>query len=157
MKRTSGIFILFFLVLQSGPAWSQDYETGLGLRGGVAWGFTVKHFVTTDGAAEGILTARYNGFNATALYEKHLPVFDTEGFYFYYGGGAHIGMWNTTDKTLFRSTKLFAGVDGIIGLEYTFDEVPVSLGMDWKPGFNLISEFGFFYDELALSVRFLIR
>ena len=148
---------LLWLVMHSGRVRSQDYETGLGLRGGVAWGVTVKHFVMTDGAVEGILTARYNGFNATALYEKHLPVFDTKGFCFYYGGGGHIGMWNTSEKTLFRTTRLFAGVDGIIGLEYVFEDIPLSLGMDWKPGFNLISEFGFYFDELALSVRFLIK
>ena len=72
------IIFLFIAVTHKGH--SQDYDTGVGLRGGVAWGISVKHFILTDGAIEALLTARFNGLNACGLYEKHIPVFDTRGF-----------------------------------------------------------------------------
>ena len=157
MERIGRLAAIILLSLFTLPGHSQDYDTGLGVRGSVAWGITVKHFVMTDGAIEGLLTARFNGFNATGLYEKHIPVFDTDGFYFFYGGGVHLGLWNTDDPTPFRGTKIYTGIDGIIGLEYSFGGTPISLGIDWKPGFNLLSDFGFYFDEIAISIRYLFR
>ena len=134
---------------------SQDYDTGIGIRGGVfAWGLTVKHFITTDAAGELLLTSRYNGINATALYEQHLPVFDTGGFYFFYGGGLHFGLWNKDQHLFLKDAKAYSGIDGIIGLEYVLVDIPLSIGLDWKPGINVISDFGFFIDEIALSIRY---
>jgi len=157
------VFIAMLMVTGLGashPLMSQDYDTGLGLRGGFSSGISVKHFYTTDIAIEGILTARWNGFKITGLAEWHLPVFDTEGMYFYYGGGAHFGIWDT-EKDYFgdpeQGDKLFLGVDGVIGLEYAFPGIPLSLGLDWKPGFEIISDLGFAHDEIALSVRYLFR
>jgi hypothetical protein len=38
-------------------------------------------------------------------------------------------------------------------LEYTFDEVPINLGLDVRPAFNLVGHTGFWAD-VALSVRY---
>ncbi len=158
MKRKTITILLFILLVSAGKA--QDYHTGLGLRASVSPGISVKHFFTTNMAGEGILTVRWGGFNATGLAEWHLSVFDTEGFYFFYGGGAHLGVWDS-EKDYYGSntggTTLFLGVDGIIGLEYAFLDIPLSISLDWKPGMNVISDFGFFFDDLAISFRYLFR
>ena len=158
MKRIIIIMLFPLLLVTGGKA--QDYHTGLGLRASMAPGISVKHFITTDMAGEGILTARWGGFNATALAEFHLPVFDTEGFYFFYGGGAHLGVWDT-GRDFYGDTRdgtrLFLGIDGIIGLEYAFLDIPLSVGMDWKPGMNFLADFGLFFDDLAISLRYLFR
>ncbi len=160
MKKLRYPILLLLLTGISFATFTQDYHTGLGIRLGYASGITAKHFFTTDAAVEGILTTRWDGFNITGLYERHLPVFDTEGFYFLYGGGGHFGLWDIkkfnpdSDQS---GNQVFLGIDGIIGLEYIFADVPLSLGLDWKPGFNFISEFGFAFDEIALSVRYLFK
>jgi hypothetical protein len=158
MKRgISTILVLFLLAFASK---AQDYHTGLGLRASVSPGISIKHFFTTNMAGEGILTVRWGGFNATGLAEWHFPVFDTEGFYFYYGGGAHLGVWDSGRDYYSNTTygtNFFLGVDGIIGLEYAFLDIPLSIGLDWKPGMNIIADFGFFFDDLALSFRYLFR
>ena len=160
MKRRTITILLFFLLVSVFTLKAQDYHSGLGLRASVSPGISFKHFFTTNMAGEGILTVRWGGFNATGLAEWHLPVFDTEGFYFFYGGGAHLGVWDS-GKDYYGSsdgsTSLFLGVDGIIGLEYAFQDIPLSIGLDWKPGMNIISDFGFFFDDLALSFRYLFR
>ena len=47
------------------------------------------------------------------------------------------------------------GIDGILGIEYNFEEVPINIGLDWKPAFNLTSYSGFWGDGGALSIRYI--
>ncbi len=152
--------ICIFTVGLAGGLSGQDYRTGLGIRGGFSNGISIKHFYTTDIAVEGILTTRWNGFRVTGLAEWHIPAFDTEGLYFYYGFGAHVGIWDS-EKDYFgdpvSGTGFFLGIDGVAGLEYAFPGIPLSVGLDWKPGFEIITDFGFAHDEIALSVRYLFR
>lgn len=49
------------------------YTTGLGLRGGYTSGISIKHFVRSNAALEGILGTRWEGFSLTGLYEWHKP------------------------------------------------------------------------------------
>jgi hypothetical protein len=137
---------------------AQDYENALGLRAGLATGITLKHFFSTSDAVEGILSMRYGGFNVTGLYERHMTAFDTEGLYFYYGGGGHIGFYDTDrwdDDDENDDAVMLIGVDGIIGLEYIFEEIPFNISLDWKPAINLIGHTNFYGDELALSFRYI--
>ena len=160
MKKILIIVTLVIGIAASSGLTAQDYHTGLGIRGGFSNGISLKHFYTTNIAVEGILSTRWHGFKITGLAEWHIPVFDTQGLNFYYGGGAHLGIWDSEadyhgDKI--AGNNLFLGVDGVIGLEYAFPGIPLSIGLDWKPGFEIISDFGFAHDEIALSVRYLFR
>jgi hypothetical protein len=47
------------------------------------------------------------------------------------------------------------GIDGILGIEYNFEEVPINIGVDWKPAFNLTGYSGFWGDGGALSIRYI--
>ncbi len=125
----------------------------------MAPGISAKHFITTSGAVEGIVTFRWGGFNIAGLGEFHLQVFDTEGMYFYYGGGIHAGAWDSGKASNLPDTgkELNLGIDGIIGLEYAFSDVPLSLGLDWKPNWNIIQNSRLIIDEISLSLRYLIR
>ena len=146
------VFILLSLSIYS-VSKAQDYENAIGFRFGLSNGLTFKHFISSNDAVEGILSTRWGGFNITGLFERHLSAFDTDGLYFYYGGGGHIGSFNNTwfnDNV----SHIVIGVDGILGLEYVLPDYPFNFSLDWKPGFNLIGYTGFWGDELALSVRY---
>ncbi len=136
---------------------SQDYLNSVGARLGLSQGITLKHFVSRTDAVEGLLTARWAGFSITGLYERQMGAFDVERLYFYYGAGAHLGVWNGKINPWFddRSGHTVIGIDGILGLEYVFNQIPFNISVDWKPGFNLIGYTGFWGDELALSFRFM--
>lgn len=157
MKKS--IIILIFLLLSASDGNTQDYDTGIGIKAGMVPGISAKHFLTRYGALEGIATYRWNGVNLTGLVEFHIPVFDTEGMYFFYGGGIHAGLWDS-GKARDRSPtgrKLNLGIDGIVGLEYVFFDVPLSLGLDWKPNWNIITDSRLIIDEISLSLRYLFR
>ena len=53
------------------------------------------------------------------------------------------------------STYTVIGIDGIIGLEYSFTEIPINVSIDWKPVLNIIGYSGFWGDGGALSVRYM--
>ncbi|MFW5820712.1 MAG: hypothetical protein ACOCWA_05440 [Bacteroidota bacterium] len=151
------IFTLFLSILINYGVHAQDYINSVGFRGGLSQGITYKHFVTTTDAVDGILAMRWGGFNITGLYERHIEAFDVEYLYFFYGGGAHIGFWDGDSNPWFDENRGYTviGIDGVIGLEYVFREIPFNIALDWKPGLNLIGTTGFWGDELALSFRFI--
>ncbi len=146
-------FVLMVTVYSAG----QDYNTGVGLRLGFSNGLTVKHFLGHRSAVEGILVTRWRGFEITGLYELHNQAFDIENLNWYFGFGGHIGFWNG-DNTPWgeRATNYtLIGIDGILGIEYDFREIPINIGLDWKPAVNLTGYNGFWPDGGALSIRYI--
>jgi hypothetical protein len=134
---------------------AQDYENSVGLRLGMSNGISLKHFFTTTDAGEAILTARWGGLNLTGLAERHSLAFDTDGLYYYYGGGLHLGTFKNNSWFSDGNNHVLIGIDGILGLEYIFKDLPLNASIDWKPGLNLIGYTGFWWDEGAVSVRYI--
>ncbi len=135
---------------------AQNYNTGIGLRGGLAQGVTLQHFLgRTNNAVEGILAIRWSGTFITGLYEIHDDPFKVSGLQWFYGFGAHIGFWDEGNVPWEDEAKSITaiGVDGILGLEYTFEEIPINISLDWKPAINLVGG-GYWADGFALSVRY---
>ncbi len=138
-------------------SYAQDYRTGIGLRAGFSNGLTIKHFTGAKTAVEGILSTRWRGFELTGLYEIHNRAFNTPRLNWYFGFGGHIGFWNG-DYAYWGdhgSSYTVIGIDGILGMEYNFNEIPINIGLDWKPAFNVIGYSGYWGDSGALSIRYI--
>lgn len=148
------LVLAFFIVAMSN---AQDYKTGIGLRGGLSSGLTIKHFVSKKAAFEGLLSTRWRGVDITGLYEIHNQAFDVRRLNWYYGFGAHLGFWNGSNTYWGNQGSQYTilGIDGILGIEYNFEEIPINLGLDWKPAFNLVGFQGFWGDGGALSIRYI--
>lgn len=144
-------------------SYGQLYKTGVGARLGAFSGLTVKHFVQEDQAVEGILSGGIGwgglgGFVFTGLYEFQRPFADVPNLEWYFGGGGHLGLLYDGEDILFGGVaRSVAGLDLIIGVEYTFDEFPFSAGLDWKPVFNIVGPRLLWGDIAALSIRYTIR
>lgn len=153
------LVVMVLLYAMPNESKAQAYNTGVGLRLGSSNGLSVKHFIKEDVALEGILHTRWRGLLITGLYEVHKDIPDAEGLGWFYGGGAHIGSWNNGSgnpywaDSNYRGSTIF-GIDGIIGMDYVFDNVPINLSLDFKPVLNLVNGGGFWGDEFALSIRY---
>jgi hypothetical protein len=147
MKRSVIIFVLAIGIASVIKA--QEYKTGIGVRLGTSSGLTIKHFTGPASAIEGLFTTRWDDFSFTGLYEINARAFDVDHLTWFYGGGGHLGFYNGNHTNSYA----VLGVDGIIGLEYTFDEVPINLGIDFKPTLDLIGYVDF-WPEAAFSVRY---
>jgi hypothetical protein len=149
------VLSLILVVSFAGISAGQDYGTALGFRFGTGAGVTIKHFISRNSAIEGLLLTRWSGFELTGLYEVHHEAFDTERLKWLYGGGAHLGFYdgNRVEWGDPGYAYNIFGIDGIIGLEYSFREVPINLGLDLKPALNFIG-YSAFWTEFGFSVRY---
>lgn len=154
------LIVACIILLAGTSIQAQDYQLAAGLRGGFNSGITVKKFIGGNSAVEGIIASRWDGFVVTGLYELHSPsVFDTPGLNAYYGVGGHIGFWDGDNVkwTDDSGSHTVIGVDGILGIEYNFNEFPINISLDWKPVFNIIGHSGFWGDNGAFSIRYIFR
>jgi hypothetical protein len=148
----SALLVLSFNIISA-----QDYKTGIGIRAGYYNGFTIKHFIKSSKAIEGIIDTRWHGIDLTGLYEIHHSFIDIEGLNWYYGIGGHAGFYNGdyypygTSGTAMNTL----GVDLILALEYNFRAIPLNLSLDWKPAINVVGDTRFWGDGGAFSVRFI--
>jgi hypothetical protein len=155
MKKT--ILSLLLLVCVSFSGFSQDYQTGIGFRGGLYNGLTIKHFVSSNTAFETLITSRWRGIEFTELYEIHHQIGNLNGLNLFYGVGAHIGFYNGDHTNWGTPGDRYTafGVDGILGLEYSFRELPLNISVDWKPEYNIAGYEGIWYDGGAFSIRYI--
>lgn len=152
------LFSLIVVVFIMGSLAAQDYSTGIGVRGGLYNGVTIKHFLSRKSAAEGIVATRWGSLDLTALYEINKDnAFDIDRLNWYYGVGGHIGLWNgdVIPGSTTAGSYMAIGVDGILGIEYNFVDIPINVSLDWKPRFNIIGYSKFYGDAGALSLRYI--
>lgn len=143
---------LTIILISVGSSYAQYYANSAGLRLGGSSGITYKRFVTEVQAFELLLSWRDKGTQLTGLYmwNKPLNIGENEKFFFYYGGGSHFGYVKRSNKVLYypgeeSSSPSFyyedkayfsMGVDAILGIEYRFLSIPVTIALDTKPYFS---------------------
>jgi hypothetical protein len=155
MKKIAITFLIAFCL--SSISYAQDYRTGIGLRAGFSNGLTIKHFIGNTTALEGIFASRWRGLEFTGLYEFENQFFNAQRLNWYVGFGGHVGLWNGDYVKWGTSGTQYVviGIDGILGIEYNFREIPFNIGLDWKPAFNFYGYTGFWTDGGAISFRFI--
>ena len=168
MKRLAICIATAALFMINTPAKSQEYATGLGLRlGGYTSGLTIKHFVNSRGAIEGIAGFGRRSFVMTGLYEYHFPITGVNGLGLYAGGGGHVGFFGHESSYLvFRDKKnehvyiieegktaVIPGADFIFGVEYKFQGAPFTVGVDLKPFVDFYEGVSG-YGDGAINVRY---
>jgi hypothetical protein len=154
--NNKGKLMILMLILSFQFTKAQHYENGIGLRGGLYNGITFKKFIGSDTAIEGILQTRWHGWEVVGLMEHHRDITSINGLWWYYGYGAHLGFYDRkyTSWNVDSQNIMVIGIDGIIGIEMLIPNTPVSLGLDWKPYFNIIGYSSLIGDGGAFSVRY---
>lgn len=152
----SAIMIIFAGLgtpLHAQTSGSSDYTKALGLRLGYPLGVSFKGFVNSNSAFEVIGGQWYNSLNITGLYEYHMPISGVEGLQWFVGGGADVTIWGALGYYGQYSGAAVA-IDGIVGLDYKINPIPLNLSLDWKPAFYLTGINRFYGTGVALSVRY---
>lgn len=152
------IITIGFLAIGIMSANAQAYKTAVGLRLGTFQGLTVKHNLSEKVALEGLVFSRWGGFGVTGLFELHNDL-NAENLKWYYGAGGHVAIFSTNNISNAwvsnnTGSATIIGVDGILGLEYTLEGIPLNLSIDIKPIFNIIGSQGLYLGDGALSVRY---
>ncbi|NCI46170.1 hypothetical protein [Sediminibacterium soli] len=147
MKRLSAFLVVMIAAVSvhaqtnDGP----DYKTAIGVKV-YPGAITLKHFIKPTVALEGLGYISSDGFRLTGLYELHNDIGGVAGLKWYLGGGAHVGVWSDSWRTKYpyRNDGLALGIDGVLGLDYKIQGIPLNISFDWQPSFNII---GYSYFE----------
>ena len=152
-KILVGCLFLFFAY---SSAFSQEHSNAIGIRAGLPTGITYKRFFNEKSAIEGILGTRWRGVSMSLLYEYHKETNIYPGLRWYFGGGAALGFYdNQSPWVIGNDYKTIFGLEIVLGIDYTFAEIPLNLSFDWTPLYNIIGYTDFDLLQFALSVRFM--
>jgi len=138
-------FILVMFCLIASSSFSQSYTTAAGLKGAYYFNggaaLNVKHFLGSNNAIEACLGGGSRHIWLQGLYERNNEL--THGLEWYYGFGADLGVFTNGGYVAEYSSGLFMGVDGVVGIEYTFEVFPLNLALDTGPSLRLLPYVGF--------------
>lgn len=157
------IIAMAFSFILSYEASSQAYESAIGARFGIPTSVSYKKFVSEKAALEGYVGIRssslFTQIGLSAAYLIHSDIAEVEGLQWYFGGGTSAYRYNY--DTLFGGEStggIFLGINGYIGLEYTFSTTPVSASVDWVPTMILGegASTGFASNYGSLAVRYIL-
>lgn len=142
------------LTVSADTAKAQDYNNAIGGRFGSANGVSFKTALKKGAMLELIGNVRSNRntsyFNLTGLYEVYKPINGAQGLNFYYGGGATIGSY----KVKGFDGEVYLSANGVLGLDYKFNDLPFNISLDWVPAFQIKPDTGFWGGDLGLGLRF---
>ena len=101
-------------------------------------------FGTKIGRVHADLGFYHGGMGIDALWNFLYKPLSTEAFNWYLGVG----------PTLTIGDSFWLGVAGEAGLEYKFNSVPISMGLDWRPTFWIVEETRFGADSFGFNIRY---
>ncbi len=84
------------------------------------------------------------GVGADALWDFIYKPIDGDNLKWYLGAG----------PSVFIGDNFLLGASGEVGLEYRFDEVPIAVGLDWRPSLWIVEETDFHAGGFGLNVRY---
>lgn len=140
------LLLISAFVLLNLVAFSQEFRHAVGIRAGYTGGVEFRLYSDDLNSYKFLLGWRNQGAQIHAIKEFHkFDLFTfTDRLTFVYGAGVHMGYerwdqqyYNYNTSYFVTRTAFIAGVDGLAGLEYLFREVPISLGLEVKPYFDL--------------------
>ena len=138
--KTGSLFILIvgFSTLFLSNSLAHNYKTAVGARLGYPLTFSGKYFINESIAVEGNLGLRaFSGYSWIALSAaglKHKPLDVLDGLNWYYGAGLSVYFWRFDQITTLSSSSSL-GLQGYVGLDYTFKKTPINITLDWTPTF----------------------
>lgn len=159
------LFSVFVTVLLCvGTAQAQDYKSAIGGKLGYGLIASYKTFLNERAAIDVFGGLRWgNGLAAGAYYLNHTPIESIDRLHWYWGVGGSFTTWDYGIIGLDNYYEL--GVSGVLGLDYSFSDLPLNISLDWAPTIVLadsydvagssISRFRSGYG--ALSVRYILN
>jgi hypothetical protein len=153
MKKITLLFSMLFVLALSSQLKAQDYQSAIGLRLGYPFGVTFKHFFNESAAIDLFVGTRYSGLTFGANYEIHKSLPDVAGLRWYWGPGA---IFTFYDYGGVGSSNF--GIDGVLGLDYTFADAPFNLSLDFMPTFLFGEDYyGGFEIFGGVSARYIFK
>ncbi len=142
---TSILLTGFVANAQNSTANSLKYKTAAGIKVWNGAGITLKTFIQEKAALEFIGFFNSDGTRISGLYEFHGDLNTESNLKWYIGPGAHVGLYDS---------HTYAGIDGVVGIDYKFRNLPLNLSLDWQPSVEFGSGSGFIGNSAGVGIRY---
>jgi len=141
------IILSLLLVIIVYALQAQKYGAAVGVRlGESSFGISAKQRIVSKFSLEGIADFQSNSYQLTILPKLHLPI-TGEGFNLYFGAGMHKGKGQELGSNY--------GYDLVGGVEWKIPALPVVLGADVKPSYN-INQSNWFDFPATVSIHYVL-
>lgn len=145
--RPWGAPLLLLALAAARAAPAQKYRTAAGLRlSSGLYGLTVQQKILPKTTLEGLALAGTREVTGTVLAEQHFGLLGPSLNY-YFGAGAHVGNH--------KDTGAFAGLDGIVGVEYKVAFTRLVVAADFKPSIEFNAD-DWARFPTAFSIRYVL-
>lgn len=143
MKLIQFISILFL----SFYSYSQPYQFAIGVKGDMSTTnsdlaqFSFKKFYSQSDAFEINVGTGRRFLWMEGMMLKHFVL--RNNLFWYGGAGADFGYWNTNYDRKYNTSErsgFWSGINGAIGIEYTFEYFPLNFALDTGPTLRFLPE-----------------
>jgi len=144
------LLLISFMVGSSILLYAQKYSTAFGIKGDYSTlnmasaDLSLKHFFLGQNAFELNLGGGQRHFWLQALYHRNQTL--TSDLEWYWGAGPDVGYWRKGVNVRGNATYsdgFWVGLNGVLGMEYTFDFIPINLALDTGPTLRLVPDVKF--------------
>lgn len=144
------LLLISFMICVAVQCSAQQYKTSVGFKADYTTldlpsaELSLKHFFSSPSAIEINLGGSRRYIWLQAMYERNQPL--TNDLDWYWGAGVDGGYWakgNYGRTDIESQTGFWVGLDGTIGLEYTFNVVPINLALDTGPSMRIVPDVKF--------------
>lgn len=153
MKKYFLVATILFSVAIAANA-QAPYNKAIGIKFPSGITATYKNFISDKSSIE--LQAGFlpDAFRVAGLYEfNFFNLGNIEGLGWYVGPGVHFQAYkNSYQKE--NNVKSEFGVDGIIGLDYKFNNLPINISADWQPSVALVGDSGGSVSNGGIAIRY---
>lgn len=124
---------------------AEAQERSLGLRWAYGSGAAFRQKLSEKHAVEGLIVGRWGGVAITGLYQRERSIGNEQMWFWYYGGGLHMGLHRRSnvrpaENPRLEKTQLNVGIDLMAALGYRFREIPLEMTLDFKPAISFTTE-----------------
>lgn len=144
MRKIYIVLLVFISSFAVNEVKAQDYQSAIGAKIGYGFIGTYKKFLGEAPALDVYVGfGFYNGFIAGANYQHHMDISGVDRLRWFIGGGVSV---LTFAPTRFLGQRLNNGyidfgINFNIGLDYSFDNIPLNLSVEYSPTFIIASTY----------------
>lgn len=130
MRNKLAILLMCLFTMALSEMNAQNYNSAIGAKLGYGLVASYKKFLNEKAAVDLFAGIHWGGLAAGAYYELHYDIQSVDRLQWYWGGGASITTWN---NSVFDQGYSQLGISGVVGLDYSFEEFPLNVSVDWAP------------------------
>lgn len=136
MRNKLTILLVCIMTLAISEMNAQNYNSAIGGKLGYGLIASYKKFLNEKAAVDLFAGFHWGGLAAGAYYELHYDIESVDRLQWYWGGGAAFTTWT---NGVFNDGYYELGISGVLGLDYSLEEIPLNLSVDWAPTFTVLS------------------